>query len=182
MMSMIRFLAPAVLASLSLIASGAALASKTYDTVDGYWRTIDDKTGFAKAIVQVSKDTEGNYQGTIVKIIPRPNYTPREFCQNCPAPYTNKPILGLKILNHLQQTDKANARVLTGAEILDPLNGHIYKCKAKLSEDGRRLQIRAYIGTPIIGRSLIWLREDGAPTAATGAIIAPAAHPATENH
>ena len=60
--------------------------------LSGTWRNIDDRTGFAKAMIQISKEADGSYSGTIVKTLPRPDYTPKELCQNCPAPYTNKPI------------------------------------------------------------------------------------------
>ncbi len=43
--------------------------------------------------------------------------------------------------------------------LLDPLSGRIYRCKAKLSPDGRRLTMRGYVGVSMLGRSQSWIRE-----------------------
>ncbi|MFI7910882.1 DUF2147 domain-containing protein, partial [Acinetobacter baumannii] len=56
--------------------------------ITGLWQTIDDKTGTPKAHVEIRKEANGTYAGKIVKITPRPGYTPKEICDNCPAPYT----------------------------------------------------------------------------------------------
>lgn len=136
----------------------------------GLWRTIDDKTGFAKGIVRITQEADGSYSGTIVKVIPRPNYMPKELCQNCPAPYTNQPILGLTVLKGLKP-DANRENVYTDAHILDPLSGHIYKAKAKISSDGRRLSMRGYVGVSVLGRSQSWFRDvdeaDAAPPSKT---------------
>ncbi|MEY2862905.1 MAG: hypothetical protein RLY58_612, partial [Pseudomonadota bacterium] len=85
-------------------------------------------------------------------------YTPKTFCQNCPPPYTNKPILGLKILWDLK-ADPKREQTYTGGSILDPLNGKLYSAKARLSTDGRRLSIRGYLGISMLGRTPIWIRD-----------------------
>jgi uncharacterized protein (DUF2147 family) len=126
--------------------------------ITGVWRTIDDRTGFSKALVEVKKQSDGSYTGTIIKVIPRPNYTPKELCQNCPAPFTDKPILGLTILWGLKP-DSNRANQYTGAQVLDPLSGKIYKGKAKVNADGRQLSMRGYVGISALGRSQIWVRH-----------------------
>ena len=136
----------------------SGLAHAKNPTIEADWRTIDDKTGFAKAITEISQEADGTYSATIKKVIPRPGYTPKEFCQNCPAPFTNKPIVGLKILWGLTP-DPKRANTFSDGRILDPLNGKIYNAKARMSSDGRRLSIRAYIGFSVIGRTPIWIRE-----------------------
>ena len=73
--------------------SHLALASD----LSGTWRNIDDKTGSPKALIEIQKQTDGSYAGKIIKVTPRPGYTPRETCFQCPPPYTNQPILGLEI-------------------------------------------------------------------------------------
>jgi uncharacterized protein (DUF2147 family) len=127
--------------------------------LSGTWRTIDDKTGFSKGLIEIKKDSTGAYNGSIIKVIPRPGYTPKETCQNCPAPYTNKPMVGLTVLSGLQQ-DPNNDKNFINAKVLDPLSGKIYKGKAKLSSDGRRLTMRGYVGISALGRSQTWIRED----------------------
>ncbi|MEY2863824.1 MAG: hypothetical protein RLY58_1531 [Pseudomonadota bacterium] len=126
--------------------------------LSGLWRSVDDRTGFSKGIVRMTLEKDGSYSGTIVKTIPRPDYTPKENCQNCPAPYTNKPIIGLKVLTGLKK-DPEHEGKFKDAKILDPLSGNIYSAKAHLSSDGRRLSMRGYIGVSMLGRSQSWFRE-----------------------
>lgn len=127
------------------------------DDLSGLWRTIDDRTGFSKALVRMDMAKDGSYQGTIVKIIPRPDYTPQEFCKNCPAPYTNKPMLGLLVLTALKASSRDGYYV--DGKVMDPLSGRIYNGKARLSKDGRRLSMRGYVGVSMLGRSQSWVRE-----------------------
>lgn len=127
--------------------------------IAGIWRSIDDKTGFSKGLVEIKKQPDGTYNGTIIKVIPRPNYIPKEFCQHCPAPYTNKPILGLMVITNLRQ-DSDNQNTYSRGKILDPLSGRIYSAKAKLNRDGHLLNMRGYVGVSVLGRSQTWIREE----------------------
>lgn len=124
--------------------------------ITGTWRQIDDQTGTSKALIEIRKESNNSYTGKIIKITPLPGYTPKEKCVNCPPPYTEKPILGLDVLKGLKH-DKENN--FTGGKILDPLSGKIYAMKAKLSPNGKRLQMRGYIGVSALGRSQTWIRD-----------------------
>ena len=79
---------------LAAVMSGSAFAQD----LSGTWQQIDDKTGSQKAIIEIRKESNGTFVGKIIKVTPRPGYTPRDTCVNCPAPYKNKPILGLDVL------------------------------------------------------------------------------------
>jgi uncharacterized protein (DUF2147 family) len=147
-----------IAAAATLMSIASLCTASDSNDLSGFWRNIDDRTGFAKGVVQITKEADGSYSGTIVKTLPRPDYTPKEFCQNCPAPYTNKPIIGLKVLNGLR-VDLSNPSLFKDALILDPLSGKIYKAKARLSADGRRLSMRGYVGVSMLGRSQSWFRE-----------------------
>ncbi|WP_173911461.1 DUF2147 domain-containing protein [Acinetobacter sp. Marseille-Q1618] len=125
--------------------------------ISGVWQQIDDQSGEAKAQIALKKDNRGGYTGTIIKITPRPGYTPKELCVNCPAPYTNKPVLGLNIitgLKHVKDKDYDQGK------ILDPLTGKVYSLKAKLNQNGKILRLRGYLGTAVLGRSQTWLRVE----------------------
>ena len=136
--------------TLSMLCGGAFAQDLT-----GTWQQIDDKSGSPKAIIEIRKESNNTYTGKIVKITPRPGYTPKEICDNCPAPYTNKPILGLDIATGLKQTDNST---YTGGKILDPNTGKVYGLKAKLSANGKRLHMRGYLGVSALGRNQIWIR------------------------
>ena len=44
----------------------------------GTWQQIDDKTGSPKALIEIRQDSNGTYAGKIVKVTPRPGYTPQK--------------------------------------------------------------------------------------------------------
>ncbi|CAM4060774.1 DUF2147 domain-containing protein [Acinetobacter pragensis] len=127
------------------------------DDITGLWKNIDDKTGSSKAVLEIRQESNGSYTAKIIKVTPRPGYTPKETCVSCPAPYTNKPILGLDVLTGLKETGENN---YSGGKILDPLSGKIYSTKAKLSPNGKRITLRGYVGVSALGRSQTWIRHD----------------------
>ena len=137
--------------------------ANTVDPILGYWRTIDDETGFAKAIVHIQNAQNGSYLSTIVATVERPDYTPAERCINCPAPFTDRKIVGIPLLWNLRAADKAgrgNERRYDKGYLIDPLSGKFYQISARLSSDGRRLTLRGHIiGVPFIGRTQTWIRE-----------------------
>ena len=109
-------------------------------------------------MIQISKESNGTYTGQIVKITPRPGYTPREICNKCPAPYTNKPILGMELLKGLKHVEGTNS--YEHGRVIDPLAGKLYDAKMKLSASGKRLTLRAYMGVSALGRNQTWIRLD----------------------
>lgn len=127
------------------------------EDLSGTWRNIDDKTGSSKAILEIRQESNGSYTAKIVKVTPRPGYTAKETCVNCPAPYTNQPILGMDVLTGLKYTGNSN---FTGGKIIDPLSCNIYSTKAKLSNNGKRLTMRGYVGVSALGRSQTWIKSD----------------------
>ena len=126
------------------------------EDITGLWQTIDDKTGAPKGQVEIRNEND-TYVGKIVKITPRLGYTPKEICVDCPAPYTNKPILGLDSLTGLKHSSGNN---YTGGRILDPNTGKVYNMKAKLSSNGKRLTLRGYVGVSALGRTQTWIRVE----------------------
>ena len=137
----------------SLFFSGNVLAQD----LSGIWQQIDDKTGSPKAIIEIRKSSNNTFTGKIIKITPRPGYTPREKCINCPAPYTDQPILGLEVFKNLKNEGE---NLYAGGKILDPLSGKIYNLKGKQSTNGKRLLLRGYIGISAIGRTQTWIRQE----------------------
>ena len=125
------------------------LSSITFaDDITGTWRYMDDKTGEAKGLVKIEKQNNGTFAGTALKATPRPGYTAKEFCTNCPAPYTNKPIIGLQVISGLKTTDQVN---YTDGKILDPVSGKLYSLKGRMSPNGKKLFLRGYLGISAVG-------------------------------
>lgn len=143
---------------LFIILLAACMTNLWAKDITGIWQQIDDKSGAAKAIIVIFKEDNNTYSGKIVKITPRPGYTPREKCNNCPAPYTNQPILGMTIIRGLKHVEGTNN--YEKGKVIDPLAGKIYDAKVRLAANGKRLTLRGYIGVSALGRSQTWIRQD----------------------
>ena len=130
-------------------------------SIEGYWKSIDDRTGEQQSIVEIRKGADGRYHGKIAYRYPVPGGAALINCTKCPPPYTNQPILGLEIFSGFKEDpDKRNAYV--DGKVLEPKSGKIYKGKANLSADGKRLRLRGYVGVSALGRTQIWIRTDNA--------------------
>jgi uncharacterized protein (DUF2147 family) len=118
----------------------------------GLWKTIDDETGQAKALVRISEDG-GVLRGRIEKLFnpSRPNPT----CDQCSDARKGQPIEGMTILDGL----KRDGDNWEGGEILDPNQGKVYRAKAKLVDGGSRLEVRGFVGVSLFGRTQTWIRE-----------------------
>ena len=120
----------------------------------GRWRTIDDKTGQAKSIVEIYV-ANGEYHGKVEKVFSPPAPKPDPLCEMCQGDRKNKPILGMTIMWGLKQ----NGGEYSGGQVLDPDNGKTYRCKLKVTDAGKKLELRGFIGFALIGRTQTWLRE-----------------------
>jgi uncharacterized protein (DUF2147 family) len=148
----LMFLAGTSVALLAL--AGQAYAADANSPV-GRWQTIDDKTGKGRSMVHIT-EVNGELQGKIDKLLAATKEEPNPKCDKCTDHRKDQPILGMVILSGL----KKDGNAYTGGQILDPDNGKIYKSKIEVSEDGKKLNVRGYIGTPMFGRSQVWVRQD----------------------
>lgn len=142
---------------LLLAGIGMSICAHAQD-LSGTWQQIDDKTGSPKAIIEIRKEADETFVGKIVKVTPRPGYTPQKTCNKCPAPYTNQPILGMDVLTSLKHVEGTNN--YEKGRVIDPLAGKIYDAKVRLNASGKRLTLRGYIGVSALGRSQTWIRQD----------------------
>jgi uncharacterized protein (DUF2147 family) len=117
----------------------------------GLWRTIDDDTRQAKALIRIVEQG-GALVGRIEKIL---TDKPDAVCEKCTDERKGKPVQGMTILTGL----KRDGDEWTGGEILDPNNGKVYKAKARLADAGRKLDVRGFVGIALVGRTQTWVRE-----------------------
>src|SRR3990167_2037027 len=120
----------------------------------GYWKTIDDVTGRPKSIIQVWKTPDQVLMAKVIKVFPKQGQ--KKICTACKGNKHNRPIVGMVIMSGLQSHDNQ----WKNGEILDPENGKIYNCSARLTENGKKLRVHGYIGFPLFGRSQTWERVD----------------------
>lgn len=125
--------------------------------ISGTWKTIDDKSGNPKALIEIKKTANDQFTGTITKLFPPVGFEAVNVCQNCPSPYTNKTMLGMEVLKGLKYNAQSDS--YEHGRILDPRQGKLYNANAKLRNDGKRLYIRGYIGFSALGRSQVWIKQ-----------------------
>ena len=130
-------------------------------TIEGFWHSIDDRTGEQLSIVEIRKGADGTFRGKILYRYPVPGGVALTHCTKCPPPYTNQPIVGLEFFSGFKQDEK-NPNLYVDGRVLEPKSGKIYKGKANLSADGKRLRLRGYVGVSALGRTQVWIRTDKA--------------------
>ena len=133
--------------------SAAALAQPP--TPSGLWKTYSDRTGQADGLVRVV-EVDGEFEGTVQAVFSPPASSPNPLCEECSGELRNAPIVGMKILRRLRW----DGEEYSGGEILDPDDGKVYRCRMRLVDDGRILEVRGFVGIPLLGRTQTWLRAD----------------------
>lgn len=119
----------------------------------GRWQTFDDATGHAKAIVVLSEQ-KGVVSGTIERVLETDQPGSNPICLKCEGDLKNRPLVGLRILWEMRR----NGDQWTGGQILDPHSGKVYRCTLMLTEGGRALKVRGFIGMALLGRTQLWQR------------------------
>jgi uncharacterized protein (DUF2147 family) len=145
-----KFLAFIAAAALSI---SPAFADNTSPV--GLWKNIDDVSGKPKALIRIT-EANGVLQGKIEQLFREPNEDPAPKCDKCDDARKDQPVLGMTILSGLKKDGDEYA----GGEILDPNNGKVYKSKMHLTDGGKKLSVRGYIGVPMLGRSQTWVRQE----------------------
>jgi len=142
------------LAATLLWAPLLALAQVDGGSPVGLWRTIDDATGRPRALVRVFEQ-DGRIFGRVEKaLIPDESTSP--VCDLCTDERRGLPKIGLIIIRNMQR----DGDVWSGGDILDPENGKVYKCRLRVVDDNRSLEVRGFIGFSLLGRTQMWERVD----------------------
>ncbi len=129
-----------------------ASASAQPATPAGTWKTISDRTGKPTSYVRID-EVDGRFEGTVVKLIDPPTTAP--VCKLCSGARKGRPVLGLTIMRDVRAQGDGT---WGGGEILDPNNGKTYHVRLTLRDGGQRLQVRGYVGIPLLGRTQTWVR------------------------
>ena len=132
-----------------LLLSGGALAQMS---PVGVWRSIDDKSGEAKAEIRIV-DNGGVLSGRIEKRLSK-DAKADAVCDECRDERKDKPILGLEIIRGARKA--ADRDVWEGGRILDPENGREYTLRLTPVEGGAKLHVRGSFGP--FGRTQTWVR------------------------
>lgn len=138
--------APLALLSFCLLLPLTSMAASP----EGRWQTIDDETGQARSIVEITRGTDGSLNGKVVKIL-QSDKGPNPLCEKCSGSRQGQPITGMTILWGLTR----DGEHWSGGQILDPAKGKTYKARLTPQADGS-LEVRGFIGIEALGRSQLW--------------------------
>ncbi len=139
----------ALVAATSLWADAAAQAV-------GYWKSISDvkgEEGKVTALWKLSLDAQGRLQGVILW---SPKSEPGAQYESKKAEYNGLPVRGTLWMKGLK---KAGSDGWSGGTIVDIGNdkADVYGCEVKVTDGGKKLAMRGYIGIALLGRTQTWV-------------------------
>ncbi|MBM3389508.1 MAG: DUF2147 domain-containing protein [Betaproteobacteria bacterium] len=140
------------LVGLSAVLPGVAAAQ---NTPVGLWKSIDDETKTEKSLVRIT-ETGGTLSGKIEKLMDPTKQDAK--CDKCSDARKDQPVLGMTIITGVRAS--SDKTLWEGGEILDPNNGKSYKVRIKPLDSGKKLEVRGYIGAPMLGRTQTWIRVE----------------------
>ncbi len=122
----------------------------------GLWKTIDDKTKTERALVRIT-EAGGVLSGRVEKVLAA-DAEAGVKCDKCEDDRKDQPMLGMEILRAVKKSSSDN--LWDGGTILDAREGKVYKVRLQTSDGGKKLEVRGYVGMPMLGRTQTWLRVE----------------------
>ena len=135
----------------------AATLAHAQATPAGLWKTIDDETKKEKSLIRIT-EAGGVYSGKLEKLL-ETTMRPDPVCEKCTDDRKDKPLIGMTLIKGVKHND-TDKTLWDGGEILDPNNGKVYKVRLVPKDDGKKLDVRGYIGMPMLGRTQTWIRVE----------------------
>jgi uncharacterized protein (DUF2147 family) len=120
----------------------------------GAWQTVDDATREIKSLVVIT-ESNGVLSGRIDKLL-RKEADQNAVCDKCTDDRKGKKVLGLEIIRGAKKSEGKD--VWEGGNVLDPENGSVYSAKLTPIDGGKKLEMRGFLGVPMLGRTQTWIR------------------------
>ena len=140
----------AMLSGVTAHADNAATSSVA-DTILGVWLNEP-----GDGLIRIDRDGD-TYVGTIVGAPEGTRTDPDARDVNNPDPaLRDQRLVGLKMMGDYRYDGKRWSK----GWIYDPDNGKRYRSRLTVLDDGT-LEVRGYIGSPMLGRSQVWRRYTG---------------------
>jgi uncharacterized protein (DUF2147 family) len=143
-------------ATLVFVLMTAAAGAWAQATPVGLWKTIDDKTKTERALVRIT-EAGGVLSGRVEKVLAA-DAVPGAKCEKCDDDRKDQPMLGLEVVRGVKKSDTDN--LWDGGTILDANEGKVYKVRLQPADGGKKLDVRGYIGMPMLGRTQTWIRVE----------------------
>src|SRR4051812_2820115 len=149
----LRMRSSALIAMAMAAALGWAIPAKAAEpTAAGLWEHSDPKTHVRAWFLIFEQD--GIYDGALVKMFVKPGANPNPICTACSGEQKDQPTIGLVMIKDMQRS----GRFYENGTILDPRDGSVYHATMEVTEDGRKLKLRGYLGIPLFGQTEVWKR------------------------
>lgn len=123
-------------------------------SVFGKWKTIDDRTGKPKGIINIYKK-DGQMYGFIEKILEEGKED--ALCEKCDGKLKDEPIIGMEIIKGGEKNEDGEWK---GKHLFDPEQAMTFRFKIWLNPDNEdELKVRGYLA--FLFRTQTWLRVEG---------------------
>ncbi len=142
--------------ALAALAFGLHAAVWAQATPAGLWKTIDDATKTEKSLVRIS-ESGGVFSAKVEKVLDPTKQDAK--CDKCTDERKDQRVIGMTIVKNVRQNE-GDKGLWDGGEILDPNDGKTYKVRLKPIDGGKALEVRGYIGAPLLGRTQTWIRVE----------------------
>ena len=134
-------------------AQPAAAHAASGPVLNGFWQAYNDDGRPGGVFFFYEKN--GLYEGRLVKAVTYPDEPPDDpLCKACPGEKKNQPMMGLVIVYGM----KRHGAKYEDGHILDPRDGKIWSAEVEVTPDNQKLNLRGYIGTPLLGQTRVWTR------------------------
>ncbi len=139
---------------LSLLGLFIVSTSASAQSVFGKWKTIDDRTGKPKGIIEIYKE-DGLMYGKVLEILEEGKEDVR--CTKCDGELKDKPVEGMEIITAGEKDEDGEWK---GKRLFDPEQAMTFRFKIWLNPDNPdELKVRGYLA--FIYRTQTWLRVEG---------------------
>ncbi len=120
-------------------------------SVFGKWKTIDDRTGNPKGIINLY-EKDGLLYGYVEDILEPGKENAK--CTKCEDDLKDKPVVGMEIITAAEKHEDGEWK---GHRLFDPEQAMTFRCKIWLNPDNPdQLKVRGYLA--FIYRTQTWLR------------------------
>ncbi len=134
-----------------ILLGGNTIAAQS---VFGKWKTIDDRTGKPKGVIEIF-EKNGMMFGKVISILEKGKEN--ALCVKCDGDLKDQPVIGMTIIKNGIKNEDGEWK---GKTLFDPEQAMTFRFKIWLNPDNSdELKVRGYLA--FIYRTQTWVRHEG---------------------